>query len=149
MKVLGAVFLLILSFNARAQGDLGIGVSLGNPTGLNGKYWLTENSAVDGGAAFSFGKHTDFNLHSDYLLHEKSALFLNEVNPLDVYYGIGARMEFADDIELGIRFPLGVAHVFGEESSDVFAEIAPVLDFLNTTAVELYFAIGARYYFNP
>ncbi len=81
---------------------MGLGISIGNPTGLNGKRWPSSTRAVDGGLAWPIGKNRNLNIHSDYLLHEKGKFLFNEVHPLDLYYGIGARMEFADDIELGL-----------------------------------------------
>ena len=146
MKAILFVFFVLISLPAIANRK-GLGISLGNPTGLNGKYWLDNKSAIDAGFGMSFGKNTDASLHSDYLLHNEGALFLNDVYPLDLYYGIGGRMEFSDDIELGVRVPVGLSHTVENGSSDIFAEIAPVFDFLSSTGVELHFLFGARYYF--
>lgn len=146
MKSLLIAVIFLLSIPARAN-TTGLGISIGNPIGLNGKYWLDDDKAVDAGAGFSFGKHTDFSLHSDFLLHNKGAFFINDVNPLDLYYGIGGRMEFADDIEVGIRVPVGVAYVAEGGSSDIFAEIAPIFDIVSKTGIELHWLFGARYYF--
>lgn len=146
-------FLILLSFvfmtNSlmAAQNELGLGAMLGNPTGLNGKYWLSDDVAVDGGLALSWGKHSDVSIHSDYLLHNMGAFFFDEVHPLDLYYGIGGRMEFGDDLELGVRVPVGLAHRFTDQPADIFAEIAPILDFIGRTGVEVHFAVGGRYYF--
>lgn len=125
----------------------GVGLMLGNPTGITAKRWLSEKAAVDAGLGFSIGKSTDFNLHSDYLLHQKDAFYFNDIHPLDLYYGIGGRMEFADDIELGVRVPVGLVHNFTDQPADIFAEAAPIIDFISKTGLELSFAIGARYYF--
>lgn len=125
----------------------GVGLSLGNPTGLNGKYWLDSNKAVDGGLAFSLGKNSNFSIHSDFLLHSDGAFYFNDVHPLDLYYGIGGRMKFSDDIEIGVRVPVGLAHKFEKESADIFAEVAPILDFISRTGLELHVLFGARYYF--
>jgi hypothetical protein len=146
MKSILIIVLLIMSASTWAQ-QMGLGVSLGNPTGLNGKYWLDGEHAVDGGLGFSFGKHTDVSMHSDYLFHKEGAFFFNDVHPLDLYYGIGGRMEFADDIELGVRIPLGVAHKIENATADVFGEIAPIIDFITSTGVEIHLLVGARYYF--
>lgn len=141
------IFILILITATSSFGkDLGVGISLGNPTGVNGKYWLDKTAAVDGGLGLSLGKHTDASLHSDYLLHKEGAFFLNDVHPLDLYYGVGGRMEFADDIELGIRVPVGLAHRVENGDADVFGEIAPIFDFLTSPSVEVHFLFGARYY---
>ena len=138
---------LLVTSTVMAAPELGVGAMIGNPTGLNAKYWLDDTTAVDGGFAVSLGKNSDLSIHSDYLLHNKSAFFLNEVYPLDLYYGLGGRMEFADDFELGIRIPVGLAHRFNEQPVDVFAEIAPILDFVGRTGLELHLAVGGRYYF--
>jgi hypothetical protein len=145
MKLL-MIFILMTSTAFAAPKELGLGVMLGNPTGLNGKYWLDQEKAVDGGLAWSFGKHTNFSMHSDYLIHKKGALYYNDIHPLDLFFGVGGRMEFADDVELGARFPVGLAHKFEDQRADIFAEIAPILDLISTTGLELHFAIGARYY---
>jgi hypothetical protein len=56
-------------------------------------------------------------------------------------------MEFADEIQLGLRLPIGVAHRFENNTSDVFGEIAPIVDFIGRTGLDVHLAVGARYYF--
>jgi hypothetical protein len=147
MKKLLFSALLLFSTLSFASGDLGIGAMIGNPTGVSAKYWLGDGKAVDGGAALSLGKKTNFSLHSDYLFQSDGALIFQDTHPLDVYYGIGGRMEFSDDIELGVRLPVGVAHRFENNEADIFGEIAPIVDFIGRTGLELHLAVGARYYF--
>jgi hypothetical protein len=140
--------LMVFSLSSWAFGQkTGLGISLGNPTGLSAKRWLNASQAVDGGAGFSFGKHTNFGLHSDYLFHQNSAFYFNDVYPLDLYYGIGGRMEFADDIEVGVRLPVGLVHQVDGAQADMFGEIAPVIDFISHKGVELHLLFGSRYYF--
>ena len=148
MKLILVIIIMFTTSSLLANtNQLGAGLMLGNPTGLNAKYWLDDDKAIDGGLAFSFGKHTDFSIHSDYLLHKKSAFFFNDVHALDLYYGLGGRFEFADSLELGLRVPVGVAHRFTDRPADIFGEVAPILDFIGTTGLELHLAVGARYYF--
>lgn len=146
MKAILFIFLVLLALPAWANRK-GVGISIGNPTGLNGKYWLDNKTAIDGGFAYSFGKHSNLSLHSDYLLHKEGAFFLNDIHPLDLYYGIGGRMEFADDIEIGVRVPVGLAHTVENGSADMFAEVAPIVDLLTKTGLEIHLLFGARYYF--
>lgn len=146
MKLCILILSIFLSTSVLAK-QLGVGVSVGNPTGLNGKYWLDNNHAVDAGMAYSLGRHSNFSLHSDFLWHQFDAFYLNDVHPLDFYYGVGGRMEFADGIELGVRIPVGLAHRL-KESADVFAEAAPIVDFVSRTGLELHLLIGGRFYFN-
>lgn len=146
-NILLATMVLLSTSLYAAQGDLGLGLMLGNPTGVNGKYWLSDEHAVDGGVALSLGNHTNLSLHSDYLFHNDSAFFLNDVHALDFYYGIGGRMEFDDELEVGVRIPFGLAHKLNDQKADIFAEIAPIVDFLGRTGLEMHFGVGARYYF--
>lgn len=146
VKVLVILFLTALSTHALAE-RIGLGAAIGNPTGLNGKYWLDDNKAFDGGLGFSLGRHTNFSLHSDYLLHSKNAFYFNDVNALDLYYGLGARMEFSNEIELGVRAPVGLAHQVENQNADVFGEVAPILNLVGGIGLEFHVLIGARYYF--
>ncbi len=148
MKLLITLFILILSSCAFAtENRLGLGAMFGNPTGLSGKYWLDDNHAVDAGMGLSLGSGSNFSIHSDYLFHKEDFLYLNDVYPLDLYYGIGGRMAFSDSIEIGARVPVGVAYKFNDKLADLFTEIAPIADFIGRTGLELHLLVGSRYYF--
>ena len=148
MKGLILALLLIATAATHAsENKLGLGVMIGNPTGLSGKYWLNGERAVDAGLAYSFGKHSDVSLHSDYLLHKEGFLVFNDQHPLDLFYGIGGRMEFADDLEIGVRVPVGVAHRLEGQQAELFGEVAPIIDLISKTGLEIHIAVGGRYYF--
>ncbi len=143
-----ALLLLFSSFSVFAlENKLGAGMMIGNPTGANAKYWLDNDRAVDGGIGLSFGRKTELSVHSDYLFHKKAVLFYNDVHPLDLYYGVGGRLEFSDGLEMGVRLPVGLTHFIEERNADVFAEVAPIIDIISKVGVEFHFAVGARYYF--
>ncbi|MGE3611332.1 MAG: hypothetical protein AB7I27_17190 [Bacteriovoracaceae bacterium] len=148
MKKYIYILLIVWTSAAFAQDKkLGLGFMLGNPTGINGKYWLDSEKAVDGGVGASLGRHSEFSIHSDYLLHNFNALYLNDIYALDLYYGLGGRLEFSDSIELGIRVPVGLVYQVKEKSAEVFSEVAPILDFIGREGLELHLAVGGRYYF--
>jgi len=156
MKCKIAIIVLLLaaaSVNARTQDDFGIGVIIGEPTGLSVKYWLDEERAIDGAAAWSYSENDSFQLHGDYLIHNDELL---EANELPVYYGIGARLKFKDDdgrgrnengAIFGIRVPLGITYLFDEEPLDLFFELVPVLDLAPDFDLDINAAVGLRYYF--
>jgi hypothetical protein len=125
----------------------GIGATIGNPTGINGKYWLNQQAAIDGGLGMSVLNNTNVTIFSDYLYHSFAVLYVNDVHALDLYYGIGGRMEFADEIELGVRLPIGLSHMLDDQLTDIFTEVAPVIDLVGKAGVELHLLIGGRYYF--
>jgi hypothetical protein len=117
---------------------LGVGIIVGEPTGLCGKLWLSGRTAIDGAAAWSFNKNGNLHLHADYLLHSLGS-------SLGFYYGIGGRVKLDEDRRAGLRLPLGVTYIT-ESSIDIFFEVAPLLDLAPSTNFRLNAAIGLRYF---
>jgi len=156
MKCKIAIIVLLLtavSANARTQDNLGIGFILGEPTGFSLKYWLDEERAVDGAAAWSYSENDSFQLHGDYLIHDYELL---EADEMPLYYGIGARLKLKDsdgggrnehDPIFGIRVPVGVTYLFDEVPIDLFFELVPVLDLTPEVELDINAAVGLRYYF--
>jgi hypothetical protein len=147
------VLLAVSSASAGTQDDFGVGLILGEPTGLSLKYWIDEDYAIDGAAAWSYSENDSFQLHGDYLFHNYDVL---EADELPVYYGIGARLKFKDsdgrgrnehDAIFGIRFPLGVTYLFDDAPVDLFFELVPVLDLSPDVDLDLNAAVGLRFYF--
>jgi hypothetical protein len=128
---------------AYGQGhNLGLGIILGEPTGISVKYWLGSTNAVSGAAAWSFSDEAAMHIHADYLFHNFGLIQQN----LPLYYGIGAKVKFADDVNVGIRIPVGIAYIF-DAPVDTFLEIVPLLELVPDTEFGLNAAIGVRYYF--
>jgi len=130
-----------------AQNDgFGLGAVFGEPTGLSAKLWTSQKTAVDAAAAWSFAGSGFFHIHADFLIHNFDLISVSE-GQLPLYFGIGAFMDFASELGLGIRVPLGLAYHFESAPLDVFAEVAPGLSLLPGT--DFYFGggIGIRYYF--
>ena len=135
-SVLAAV---LLCGTVAAQDDgFGLGVIIGEPTGISGKLWLGTSTAFDGAAAWSFNKNGNLHLHADYLYHSFT-------DGLAFYYGIGVRAKLEDDRRVGIRFPLGVTYV-ARPPIDIFLEVAPMLDLAPSTDFRLNASIGFRYF---
>jgi hypothetical protein len=134
--------------SAAGGGDFGLGIILGEPTGISGKLWISANSAVDGAAAWSLGNNEALHLHADYLLHNFSLIEV-EKGRLPFYYGIGGRIRFADvgDDFIGVRIPVGLTYLFESAPLDIFLEVVPILDLAPDTDFDLNAAVGARYFF--
>jgi hypothetical protein len=132
---------------AHAAGELGVGFMIGQPIGVTAKKWLKSTQAIDAGAGRTIGRDPHFNLHSDYLWHKTDALYFQDDTPLDFYFGAGARLGFDDEIELGARLPVGLAHFFNDRGAEAFCEIAPVMVLLPDTNLEGDVLLGLRIYF--
>lgn len=141
-----------LRVNARTMpgeaGDFGAGGIVGSPTGLSAKYWLNSRDAFDAAVAWHFGHVDQLQLHSDYLYHY-TVPNLSTRGRLPLYFGGGLRVLAGDDSSAGIRFPLGASFLFPEAPVEVFAEIAPVLEFAPDTEGSLDGGVGVRFYFRP
>jgi hypothetical protein len=139
----------LICSSARAQNrGFGLGIILGEPTGLSGKLWTGGNTAIDGAAAWSFEKEASVHLHGDLLFHNFS--FSPPEIPkgsLLIYYGIGGRIKFQDKSKVGVRVPLGINYLFYHSPMDFFFEVVPILDLAPSTNFGMNGAIGFRYFF--
>ena len=132
---------------ARAERrGFGLGLILGEPTGLSLKSWMGETTALDAAAAWSFGREDSLHFHVDYLVHDFNLLKTSK-GRLPIYYGIGGRIKLEDKTRIGVRFPVGVSYIFDDAPLDLFAELGPILDLAPRTEFTLSASIGLRYYF--
>lgn len=141
---------LFLSINNYGQDHgFGIGVIIGEPTGISAKHWLNDINALDFGMAYSFVRsHSALSLHADYLYHAFDVI--NSKYRIPLYYGFGARIRFVndDDNAFGVRGVIGFAWLGEQAPFDVFLEVVPVFNLFPSTSLNLDAAIGARYYLN-
>jgi hypothetical protein len=133
------------------SGRAGIGFIVGEPTGISGKRFITENTAIDAGAAWSLVKNSNFHIHADYLHHNFSILkreFGITEGELPLYFGIGGRIRFDDDdSRVGVRLVGGVSYIFDNAPLDVFFEIAPIMDLVPKTELDFNAGAGLRFWF--
>jgi len=145
----GAIVALCLfgAVGAQAQKTgMGVGALLGEPIGASFKAWVSDTTAFDAGVGYANYDDGGVQIHGDYLFHNFDLLSAGS-GRLPVYYGIGARLKFADDTHVGFRGPIGVSYMLDTTPIDIFAEVAPILDFTPNWRVEWNAAIGARYWF--
>jgi hypothetical protein len=163
---LGLVTLIIIaSSSARAEGDklnrgtekgtLGVGIVLGEPTGVSAKLYLKDDQAIQAaaGAAFFGG---GLSLHVDYIWHPY-ILQERDSFTLPFYIGPGVRgIEYSQGggmsyFALGVRAVVGLLFDFKSVPLDVFVEAAPVLEygFASNKGARITFEAdaGIRYYF--
>jgi hypothetical protein len=138
-----------------------MGLIVGAPTGISMKGWISGDKAIVGALAWNLSHGTVFRLHVDHLFHKYGLLKVSK-GQLPLYYGPGIRMRFWNDgrhwyrgewnngkgnMNLGVRFPVGLNYQFDGAPVDAFVELVPVLNLLPATYLDLDAAIGARYWF--
>ncbi|MBK9029977.1 MAG: hypothetical protein IPL61_01340 [Myxococcales bacterium] len=142
-----------------ANKGFGLGIMLGAPTGLSGKYYYASDKAFDFGVgAFRYYRQRDgLQIHVDHLWHPVS-LVSNADFEMPLYLGVGFRLfDFNDDVNhdgtaIGLRAPIGVAFDLNRTPIDIFVELALVVDLFvgydDRYGADLNGAVGFRFYFN-
>jgi hypothetical protein len=141
--------LLIMLFTAVSfsQGHgLGLGLTLGEPTGISCKGWVTNSGAIQIGIGYPSLSYTQGTaLSVDYLWH--SHVFRShEYFPL--FYGIGGIFGVSGGTNImGARGVFGIAWWPHHSSLDVFLQLVPTLYFKPASLFEFDFGAGVRFFF--
>lgn len=139
------------------KGTLGVGIILGEPTGISAKLYLQDDQAIQGAIGFAFvggGIH----VHGDYVFHP---LILQNRDSfvLPLYVGPGVRLiNYRDGrdgsnnyVAVGLRAVGGMLFDFKDVPLDAFLELAGILQYGfkdgKGFGLDLNVAAGARYYF--
>jgi len=134
-----------LSFGA--NGNIGLGIIIGEPTGFIAKLWTGKTTAFDAGAAWSFVHSGTFlQIHGDFLFHNFD-LFKVDTGKMALYYGFGARVKFADEAIISLRVPVGISYQFEKTAIELFLEIVPMLDIIPATEAGIGGGAGFRFFF--
>lgn len=129
--------------SAHAQsGGTGLGIILGEPTGFTARFMRGGNN-FQVHAAWSFSNEAAVQVNGDYL--RSGTLDTDPMMPF--YFGLGVRVKFADDAQVGVRVPLGVNHFFDSQPIELFGEVVPIVDIAPDTDFDFNGAVGVRYYF--
>ena len=83
--------------NSQDKGS-GFGIMLGEPSGISLKQWLSQESAIDIGIAYSFVQTSSFQVQLDYVIHNYNLLTVKQ-GKLPFYYGIGGRIKLKGNIK--------------------------------------------------
>lgn len=139
------IFFTLQSVSSQDKG-LGLGVIVGNPTGVNGKLWTTQNTAFDAAAAWDLDKNGGLQVHGDFLIHKYNLISIPS-GKLPVYFGIGGLVGLHDKTTLGVRGPAGLDYMFTSTPVDIFVELVPVFVLVPNTDFGFNGAVGVRYFF--
>lgn len=150
--------------------NFGIGLMLGEPTGITGKYWISSKTALDFGLGFGYGNYYDrrcdrfgcyggyegVSLNADYLWHP-SVLVRGPVELL-WHIGVGGRIWFWNYrdrnydtrgglLDAAIRMPIGLDLMFANPNFlEIYGEVTPSL-YLFGPYLGFEGGLGIRFYF--
>jgi hypothetical protein len=158
-SALATLALCVLAPNsalAKPAGGFGLGIVLGEPTGLTAKGFFAQEHALQAHLGFAFGKNSRIHVVVDYLYH-----FHNVIPPLGTagflapYLGVGGLVSLRTnapkkdekDVSLGVLIPLGLSFVIRTIPIEIFLEVAPGIGILPGTFAIIDGGLGARYYF--
>ena len=154
-----------------ANKTFGLGLELGAPFGLSGKYFLTDSNALQFGLGAIYEHYyagDGIHLYLDYLWHPVS-LVSAQAFELPFYIGVGGRFWDFDYCRerdrvcgyggsaFGIRIPLGISFDFNRVPLDIFFHLVPTFDFYRGDYYRYYndrahfgidASVGVRYWFN-
>jgi hypothetical protein len=137
------MFFGLLSLPEKAKSEIGIGIMLGDPTGISGKYWLSEKSAVSLGISWSVIKERLTLLGS----YNKEIEIKTEIKEGKFFFYPGVGLFVNIPSSFGIYIPLGLDFNFKKYPINVFFEIDPGIKILPETTFSIFGYIGARYVF--
>ncbi len=136
------------------QGDFGLGLMIGEPTAVSGKYFIGRESAIDGGLGLSI-INNGFWFHSDYI-YQLWDVF-DTTRDLPVYFGAGGvihkreiketNKEKEDKIDFGPRILVGAEFHPRKYRFSFFGEVAFNIFILHELDIAPGLAFGMRYYF--
>ena len=81
MRKLIFLFISIFFINqiiTAQESGFGIGIMIGEPTGLSMKQWLNSSNAIDAGVGWSFTENGSIHLHADYLYHNYDLIKISD-----------------------------------------------------------------------
>lgn len=127
--------------DAQQRSGIGLGMMLGEPTGISAVSWLGGGNALDLVAAWSFSGESSIYFHADYQFHG----FVER--PLTAFVGVGGALFLRENPAIGLRVPLGLTFIFQEVPLDLFFEVAPGMTLIPDTDPFVGGGVGFRFYF--
>jgi hypothetical protein len=149
-----------------ANKTFGLGLELGEPFGLNGKWFYSTSRAIDFGIGdiYDYYDYRGIYIYGDHLWHPVS-LVNAAAFELPLYIGVGGSLWHWEDYRfaphpdgnaLGVRVPIGVTFDFNNTPLDIFIQIVPTVNIFadaprdymrDTVGFFVDGSVGIRYWF--
>lgn len=135
---------------------LGLGVIIGEPTGVSGKLWMKRDWAIDTAVSYSFFSYLHIMANSVWHFHEAIKSIHPSLTDLSAYLGAGSgvRISSKDKPKSGdaranwyVRVPMGLEYLPRSPRIGPFIEFAPGIGLAPKVFPEIHGGIGIRYYF--
>lgn len=146
------IFLFLTTAGLYAQNkEWGLGLRIGNPTGITAKKYLGSSNALEVALGTNFNEE-GFELLAHYLFHFP----VHGAAGLDWYYGFGGQLQSHDrgdrdadnDLELGADGLIGLEYTFANAPVSIFSDVMLFLEIVDDPFdLDLDAAIGVRYNF--
>lgn len=141
------VLIVLVAHIGFAQGrGLGLGVMIGEPTGISCKGWLSHSGAIQLGVGWPSLSETQGTVVSaEYIWH--SHIFSSR-EYLPLFYGLGGLFGVSSGSDrMAARGIFGIAWWPHHSSLDIFLQLAPALYFKPSSRFDFDFGFGIRYFF--
>ena len=133
-------------------GPFGIGIGLGAPTGVTGKRWLGDWSAIQFSAGGDIGVFNDFAAVVDYVFQFRP--FDTGDPDVSVPLHIGAGVNVGGNLyenvtgvwRVGPRGVIGLSVMIKSLPIDIYVETAPTVYVVDTFGISMDGQIGIRHY---
>ncbi len=140
----------------RAGGSIGVGLSVGDPTGITGEYHR-RTPGFGQALELTIGLE-DFDDEDDFYAHLIWKFYITELLrhadfDVPIYTGVGpwiSEDNGRDDdanLDIGARVPFGIAMEFRRAPIQVFFELALEVQLIDDFGIDIEGAIGFRYFF--
>ena len=126
----------------------GLGIVLGDPSGLSFKGYVGPTMAIDGAVGYGVINDGHLSAYVDFLWEWQMTSW--ERADLALYVGVGPKIgQFFhhDELRVGARAPVGVSFQFSRVPLDFFVEVAAGLWFIDHVDFDLDAGLGLRYWF--
>ncbi|MFB6271393.1 MAG: hypothetical protein ABEL51_00720 [Salinibacter sp.] len=128
----------------RAPGAAGLGVHLGEPSGITAKIYNPNRASYDILAAWSL--YENFFFLNGHALFEHPLSAQNVEQPLQWYIGPGAYLSVSNKAGFGVSGTIGVDILLADHF-EIYLQATPRFELVGETKPYLGGGLGLRYYF--